>query len=105
MGSALVQQGATVLCAHGGQAQPTMPSPRVTLGGQSALTLSPPWTVAGCALPPNAGGPCATATWSVGTVRVTSNGEPLVLSSGTAACTPTGVPLTVSVAQARVQAT
>ena len=105
MPAPLVQQGATVLCSHGGQAQPTVPSPRVTLGGQPALTLPPPWTIAGCPFPPNAGGPCATAMWSVGTVRVTSMGQPLVLATGTATCVPTGVPLMVVVTQPRVQAT
>jgi hypothetical protein len=100
----LVQQGATVLCAHGGQAQPTVPNPRVTTGGQATVALSAPWTVAGCSLPPNAGGPCATAQWTAGTVRVTSMGQPLVIQSGSATCVPTGVPLSVTVAQVRVTA-
>jgi hypothetical protein len=101
----LVQQGATVICAHGGQARPATPAPRVKLSNQAAVALPPPWTVSGCALPPNAGGPCATATWSVGTTRVTSMGQPLVIQGGTASCVPTGVPLTVVVAQVRVKAT
>jgi hypothetical protein len=105
VGSPLVEQGATVMCAHGGQAQPTVPSPRVTLGGKAALTLTPPWTVSGCAFPPQSGGPCVTAMWSVGTVRVTSMKQPLVVSSGTATCVPTGTPLTASVVQVRVTAT
>ena len=100
-----VQQGASVLCAHAGQATPTAPSPRVRLGGAPALTLAAPWTVAGCTLPPNAGGPCATATWTVGSTRVTTTGQPLVVSTGSATCVPTGVPLTVVVAQARVRCT
>ncbi len=102
--ASLVQQGATVLCSHGGQAQPTAPNPRVSLSGQAAVSLSAPWTVSGCPFPPNSGGPCATATWSAGTVRVTSSGEPLVVQSGSATCVPTGVPLSVSVAQPRVSA-
>lgn len=102
---ALVEQGATVMCSHGGQATPSVPSPRVKLGGRPAVTTPGPWTVAGCTFPPNAGGPCATAMWSVGTVRVTSMGQPLVLSSGTATCVPTGVPLMVTVSQVRVSAT
>jgi hypothetical protein len=101
----LVQQGATVLCSHGGQAQPGSPNPRVTLSGSAAISLSGPWTVSGCPFPPNSGGPCTTASWTSGTVRVTSSGQPLVLSSGSATCTPTGVPLTVAVTQVRVSAT
>jgi len=100
----LVHQGATVLCAHAGQAQPTSMNPRVRVGGQATVLLPAPWSVAGCPLPPNAGGPCATAQWSVGTVRVRSLGQPLVLQSGTATCVPTGVPLNVAVTQPRVTA-
>ena len=29
--------GATVLCTHGGQAQPTAPNPRVRVGGQPVV--------------------------------------------------------------------
>jgi hypothetical protein len=100
----LVQQGATVMCSHGGQAMPTAPNPRVRLGGAAVLSLPTPWTVAGCALPPVSGGPCATATWTSGTVRVRSSGQPLVVGSGTATCVPTGVPLQVTLTQIRVQA-
>ena len=100
----LVQQGAVVLCAHGGQAQPGAPTPRVRLSGQSAVPLPGPWTVAGCPLPPSAGGPCTAATWTTGTVRVTSSGQPLVVQGGAATCVPTGVPLTVTAVQVRVSA-
>jgi hypothetical protein len=100
----LVQQGASVLCSHGGQANPTAPAPRVRLGGAPAVSLTPPWTVAGCPFPPNSGGPCVTATWTTGTVRVTSMGQPLVVRSGGATCTPTGVPLQVTATQMRVTA-
>jgi hypothetical protein len=101
----LVQQGATVLCAHGGQASPTATAPRVTLSDRSAVTQPPPWTVSGCPLPTNAGGPCVTATWTSGTRRVRTQGQSLVVQDGGATCTPTGVPLTVTVTQTRVRAT
>jgi hypothetical protein len=104
MGS-LVHQGATVICAHGGQAMPTVPNPRVTVGGQATVTLSAPWTIAGCAFPPVSGGPCVTGQWVVGTVRVTSMGQPLVIQGGSAVCVPTGVPLNVVAVQPRVVAT
>lgn len=100
----LVQQGATTACRHGGQAQPTAPAPRVRLSGQNAVALPAPWTVAGCPLPPNAGGPCTAAIWTTGTVRVTTLGQPLVLQGGSATCVPTGVPLTVAAVQVRVSA-
>ena len=43
----LVQQGATVRCAHGGQAQPSAPAPRVSLSGQNAVALPPPGAFCG----------------------------------------------------------
>jgi hypothetical protein len=104
MAAPLVQQGATVVCSHGGQAQPTAPNPRVTLAGQPSIVTSAPWTVAGCTLPPASGGPCVTAQWTSGTVRVTSVGQPLVVATGSATCLPTGVPLQVALTQARVTA-
>jgi len=105
MPAPLIQQGATVTCSHGGQAQPTVPSPRVKLGGAPAVTVTAPWTISACPFPPNSGGPCVTAMWSVGTVRVTSMGQPLVLATGVATCVPTGVPLIPAAMQVRVQAT
>jgi hypothetical protein len=104
MAGFLAHQGATVICAHAGQAQPTAPNPRVSVGGQATVTTSTPYTVTGCPLPPNAGGPCVTAQWTTGTVRVTSMGQPLVIQGGSATCVPTGVPLTVTVVQPRVSA-
>ncbi len=104
MSGQLVEQGANVLCSHAGQASPTATAPRVRLGGQQAIALPTPWTVSGCPLPTNAGGPCVSAMWSAGTVRVRTLGQPLVVSTGTASCLPTGVPLRVVVAQTRVRA-
>ncbi len=103
----LVHVGATVLCSHGGQAQPTVPNPRVTVSGQPTVTQVAPYTVAGCALPPppNANGPCVTAQWLTGTTRVTSNGQPLLVLSSQAICAPTGTPLIIAVTQTRVTAT
>jgi hypothetical protein len=100
----LVHVGATVLCAHGGQAQPTAPNPRVTVSGQPIVTLPTPYVVAGCALPPPpaANGPCVTAQWVSAATRVTSNGQPVLLLDSQAICAPTGTPLLVTVTQARV---
>ena len=63
----VLHAGATVLCAHGGQASPTAPSPRVQVGGQPVTTLSGPYAVAGCPFNvPGAPVPCVTAQWTVG---------------------------------------
>lgn len=105
MPGALLHVGATVLCAHGGQAQATVPNPRVRVSGQPTATLSAPYVVAGCPFPPVSGGPCVTAQWTVGTTRVTSSGQPLVVAGGVATCVPTGVPLSAVVQQMRVRGT
>ena len=102
----MVQVGATVMCAHGGQAQATVPSPRVMLGGQPAVTQPAPWVVAGCAFVPPAGnGPCVTANWVVGAARTLAGGQPVLLQDSQAICVPTGTPLTIVVTQLRVRAT
>jgi len=102
----LLHVGATVMCAHGGQAQPTVPNPRVTVMGQPTVLQTTPYMIAGCTFPPpSAGnGPCVTAQWTTGSVRVTSLGQPLLVLSSLALCTPTGTPLTVTVTQTRASA-
>lgn len=104
----LVHVGATVLCSHGGQAQPTVPNPRVTVTGMPTVLISTPYAVAGCALPPPivANGPCVTAMWlpPTGSLRVTSNGQPLVVLSSQALCVLSGTPLMIAATQTRVTA-
>lgn len=102
----LLHVGASVLCSHAGQAQATLPNPRVTLSGQPSVTLSAPWLVAGCALPPPpaANGPCVTAQFVSAATRVTSNGQPLLLFDSQAICAPTGTPLLIVASQTRVTA-
>jgi hypothetical protein len=102
----LLHVGATVLCAHGGQAQPTAPNPRVTVNGTPTLTMTAPHAVAGC--PMVTGGaptPCVTAQWMTGATRVTSNGQPLLLFDSQAVCVPNGTPVTIVATQTRVTAT
>jgi len=103
----LLHVGATVLCAHGGQAQATSPNPRVKVGGQPVVTQAAPHTVAGCALPPpTAGnGPCVTAQWVTAAVRVTAGGVPVLLQDSQSVCVPTGTPLNIVVTQVRVKGT
>ena len=102
----LLHVGATVLCSHAGQAQPTTPNPRVTVSGQPTVLMASPYVVAGCTLPPpTAGnGPCVTAQWVSGTTRVTSNGQPLLVQSSQAICAPTGTPLLIVTTQTRASA-
>jgi hypothetical protein len=100
----LLHDGATVLCAHGGQAKPGVTSAKVKVGGQAIVTQSGPWTISGCAFtPPTGNGPCATATWSTAATRVKAGGEPVLLQDSQASCVPTGTPLNVVVTQVRVK--
>jgi uncharacterized Zn-binding protein involved in type VI secretion len=92
-----------VLCAHGGNATPTVPNPRVLVSGQPTVTLSAPYAIAAC--PFNISGapsPCVTGQWVVAAVRVQSNGQPLVLMDSQAVCAPNGTPLMPVAAQTRV---
>jgi hypothetical protein len=100
----LLHLGATVMCAHGGQALPTRPEPRVLVNGQPAVTIACTYTIAGCALPPpTAGnGPCVTAQFVSAATRVLASGQPLLLMDSQAICTPTGTPLLPVVVQTRV---
>lgn len=99
----LLHLGATVMCAHGGQAQPTVTNPRVTVSGQPITTLPAPYVVAGC--PFNVSGspvPCVTGQWTTAATRVTSNGMPVLLLDSQATCVPNGTPLIISATQVRV---
>lgn len=103
MSGPLLHLGATVLCAHGGQATPSAPVPRVLVSGQPVATQAAPYLVAGCPFAPAAGnGPCVTAQWVVAATRVFAAGQPVLLMSSQAICAPTGTPLLPVAAQARV---
>jgi hypothetical protein len=103
----LVHQGATVLCAHGGQAQPTAPNPRVKVGEQQVVTQPVTYTVTGCpfTLPNGTSFPCVTAQWVTAATKIMVGGVPAVLQDSQAICVPTGTPLTVVVTQLRTKGT
>lgn len=105
MSGYLLDSSSTVQCMHGGQAQATTPLARVKVGGQTAVGQSGTYTVAGCGLLPQAGGPCVSAQWVAAATRVKSGGVPVLLKDSTAVCTPTGTGLQVVVVQARVKGT
>lgn len=100
----LLHMGASVICAHAGQAQPTAPQPRVTVGGQPVVTIAGPWTIAGCTMPPPAAGtgPCVTAQFVTAATRVQAMGQPVLLMDSQSVCVPTGTPLMPVMAQTRV---
>jgi len=100
----LLHLGATVTCAHAGQAMPTVTSPRVTVLGQPIVMQPSPYTIAGCPFTTPAGSPmpCVTAQWTTAATRITSNGTPVLLLDSQAICTPNGTPLMITATQTRV---
>ncbi len=100
----LLDSGAGVLCAHGGQARPTVPSPRVRVGGWPLTTISAPHTVTGCPFTVSgAPVPCVVAQWGSGATRVRSLGAPVLLRDSQAVCVPNGTPVTITATQTRVK--
>lgn len=101
----LLTTGATVMCAHGGQATATGPVARVRAGGQPVAAQPSPHSVAGCPFTPANGGngPCVTGQWVTAATRVRAGGMPVLLQDSRSVCTPTGTPLTVAATQTRVR--
>jgi hypothetical protein len=101
----ILHQGATVLCLHAGQAQPTTPNPRVKVSGQPVTTQTPPYSVAGCTF--NVSGvpsPCVTAQWLTAATRVKAGGLPVLLKDSQAICAPNGTGVNILLTQVRVKA-
>jgi len=100
----LLHTGATLICSHGGPAQPTAPFPRVRVGGQPVVTQGAPYAVAGCPFSTPGGPlPCVTANWVSAALRVRAGGMPVLLQDSQAVTVPNGVPLNVLVTQVRVR--
>ncbi|MBO3457579.1 hypothetical protein G7B40_009175 [Aetokthonos hydrillicola Thurmond2011] len=102
----LLNLSSMVICAHGGQAKPTVPNVRLRAMGLPTATQPFPYVIAGCVNPPppvNVG-PCILGNWIVAAVRVKSMGMPVLLMDSQAICVPTGTPLTVVLTQMRVKA-
>jgi uncharacterized Zn-binding protein involved in type VI secretion len=100
----LLHVGATVMCAHAGQAQPTAANPRVKVGGQPIVTQPTIYTIAGCPYG-TVGGPmpCVTGQWVSAATRVRAGGQPVLLQDSQAVCVPNGTPLNIVVTQTRVR--
>jgi len=102
----ILHVGAVVMCAHGGMATPTVPSPTVMVSGMPIATIAAPYVIAGCAFVPPAGnGPCVTGMWIVGSLQVLSYGQPVAILAGVSTCVPTGTPMLPTSAQTFVIAT
>lgn len=101
----LLDMTSTVQCSHMGKATATIPNPRVKIMGQPTVLQSTPYLVAGCTFPPPpaGNGPCVNASFTTGTMRVMSMGQPLLMMESIGLCTPTGTPTVIMMAQTRVR--
>ena len=100
----LLHVNATVLCMHGGQAQATVPNPRVKVSGQPTVQQPNPWMIAGCPFStPGGPMPCVTAQWVTAATRVRSGGMPLLLQDSQAICAPNGTGVNIVATQVRVK--
>ncbi|AWV06316.1 hypothetical protein [Marilutibacter maris] len=95
----------TVLCGHGGKAQPTAPNPRVRLGGKPIVTQPPPYLIAGCPHLTEGGSPlpCVSALWPTGALRLRSMGQALLLDGDRGVSVPNGVAVSILPGQTRVR--
>ena len=102
----ILNQGATVMCMHAGQAQATVPNPRVKVSGQQTVQQTNPWSISGCPFVTGTNPmPCVTAQWTSAATRVKSGGQPLLLQDSQAVCTPNGTGLNIVTTQIRVKGT
>ncbi len=99
----LLHFGASVICAHGGQAQPVSTNSRVTVSGQPVVMQPIPYTIAGCPFTNGSSPqPCLTAQWITAATRITSMGIPLLLFDSQSVCVPNPSPLVITTTQTRV---
>ena len=105
MAEALLHENATVQCQHRGQATPTVTNQRVKVSGQEIVTQPTSYTISGCTLPTQSGGPCVTATWTSAATRVKAGGTAVLLKNSQATCSPTGTGLNIISTQTRVKGT
>lgn len=101
----LLNVSSTVICAHGGQAKPTLLNPRVKVMGVPITTQGPPYAIAGCVNPPPPAnvGPCMIGNWVTASLRIKVMGLPVLLQDSRSICVPTGTPLNVIIANVRVK--
>jgi len=102
MAAPLLTSNSVLLCPHGGQALPAAAASRIRIDGAASVPAGTVYTVVGCSLPPSAGGPCISATLVAISDRVRSGDVALLSADSPGSCQPTGAPLLIDAAQARV---
>lgn len=84
----ILQQGCTIMCPHGGQAQVVTTNTRVKAGGGFALLPTDTYIISGCifTLPNGKPQPCVGIQWQAPAVRVKVNGTGVLLESSVGLC-------------------
>jgi hypothetical protein len=95
---------ATVTCAHGGRANPTLLYERVRLSGRAVITTGTQYGITGCSLSGSGTPPCATGHFTTGAARVRAGGFFLATTTGYGVAVPTASPMTATMSQTRVRA-
>jgi uncharacterized Zn-binding protein involved in type VI secretion len=100
----LMNQGAQVLCMHGGMSQPITTNLRVKAGGQPIVTQQDMYSVSGCPYAPGSAlMPCVTGSWISAATRVKAGGMPVILQDSQATCVPNGTGFNIVMTQVRVR--
>ena len=83
-----------IKCPHGGTATPVSTNPKVTILGQPVVTVLTQYAVVGCTFPTMTSGapPCTKLQFTTGAAKVTSYGQPVLLSDSMGTTIPNGVP-------------
>jgi uncharacterized Zn-binding protein involved in type VI secretion len=103
--------GATAICSHGGQVTPLPTQTRVLVSGQAVIRMGDTGLTAGCAftLPGPKPSPCLTTKWLLGAVRVSVQGQPVIIQTNLGdAFSPENAPqakVSILVTQPRASAT
>lgn len=79
-----------ILCMHGGEGEPVDFSPRVLIDGQPVVLQTSSYVIAGCPLEAVPSPFCVTAEWVVASLRVFSEGIPVLVESSEAVCAASG---------------
>jgi hypothetical protein len=85
---AILQEGATLQCTHGGTVSPVNTNTKVKVGGTYALLAADTFTVAGCpfTLPNGTPMPCVTVEWQLPTNMVKVGGQAVLLETSIGLC-------------------
>jgi hypothetical protein len=86
--AAILQQGVTMQCPHGGTVMVTPTNMRVRVNGAFALLQNDVFTVVGCPfmLPAPKPQPCVTVMWQAPAVKIKIGGQTVLTESSVGLC-------------------